>query len=888
MRLDSGYRLGPYEIVAPLGAGVQGEVYRARDTRLGRTVAVKVLPPDVAGRPEARQRFEREARAISSLNHAHICALYDVGQHEGVDFLVMEYLEGETLAKRLERGPFSIDQVLHYGAQIARALAHAHGQGVLHRDLKTRNVMLTRSGAKLLDFGLAKFWLPEPSAEAGGESVSQETLTAEGRVVGTLFYMSPEQLEGKAVDARTDIFALGAVLYEMTTGERAFQGDTAPALSAAILFGRAPSLPEKIMVEPAGAALEHLIQKCLAKHLDDRWQSSRDLAAELQWVHETSGGASAFAARQGVGRRPRSLARAWPYAAMALLAAAAVGSLFIRSAPPDRRPVHFLVSPPEASRLVGSVAVSPDGAQLAFIATAPGGTTWLWIRGIDSLAAGKLPGTEGALHPFWSPDNRFLGFFAEGKLKKIRVEGGPPQALASVFDARGGTWNREGVIVFSPNVGDRLYRIRDDGSGLAPVTSLDSSESSHQWPQFLPDGRRFIYLVWSAKVEARGIYLGSLGSPERRHLVPADWGAVYALGPRGKGYLLFLRGRTLLAQSFDASGLGLEGEPSPIADEVWYDETVPGLTSFSASGNGVLAYRTGGVRTTRLVWYDREGRSLGAVGPPGAYRDPCLSPDGKRFVVSRIDSETGTQDLWIFESTRGVTSRFTFHPANEATPLWSPDGARIVFASDRERVPDLYQKISTGVAAEEALLRSKVSKYATGWSRDKPYLVYASWDAKTKWDLWTLPMAGERQPSLYVQSEFDEFQAHLSTDGRFVAYTSNESGVYEVYVQPFPASGAKWQVSTSGGAQPRWGGDGRELFYLAADLKLMAVKVESSGGFDPGIPRALFQTEVTGLVDARNHYEVSSDGQRFLVSTVQEPASSSMGVVINWPAKLGR
>ncbi|HYM11730.1 MAG TPA: hypothetical protein VEU62_13425, partial [Bryobacterales bacterium] len=452
-----------------------------------------------------------------------------------------------------------------------------------------------------------------------------------------------------------------------------------------------------------------------------------------------------------------------------------------------------------------------------------------------------------------------------------------------------------GVIVYSPNDRDPLYRISEAGGAPAPVTSLDPSrqESSHQWPHFLPDGRHFLYQVWSARPDTRGIYVGSLDSKETKRLMAADWSVAYAQDAKGTGHLLFLRGRTLMGQTFDLSGLRLTGEPFPIGDDVWYDETIAGLTSVSASGNGILAFRSGGVRTMQLLWFDRAGKQFGSIGPPGAYRDPCLSPDEKRIVVSRLDRQTGTLDVWAFEWLRAISSRLTFHPANDGTPVWSPDGSRIVFASDRDGPPNLYQK-TLGTGNDAPLLQSSESKYPTDWSRDGRYIVYADYGPRKRWDLWILPMLGDHKPFPYLQTESDEFQARFSPDGRWIAYVSNESNPrYEVYVQAFngqgAASGEKWQVSTNGGAQPAWRRDGRELFYMAPDQKIMAVEVKSGSTFEPGAPKALFQTQVLGVTDARNHYAVTSDGQRFLVNTVVENLTSSpITVLVNWRGAAGQ
>jgi Tol biopolymer transport system component len=581
----------------------------------------------------------------------------------------------------------------------------------------------------------------------------------------------------------------------------------------------------------------------------------------------------------------------WLLSASSVLVAIILAVLYFAQTSVQVRPVRFVIPPPEGTTLSGSLAVSPDGKQLAFAATGRDGITALWVRPFGSLDAYKLPETEGAAHPFWSSDNRFVGFFAGRKLKKIRVEGGPPQILCEVFDARGGTWNRDGVIVFSPNVGSPLYRIDGNGGAPVPVTALDQErqESSHQWPQFLQDGRHFLYLVSSEQVQARGIYVGSLDSTETKHLLESDRSVAFAQGESDLGYLLFLRGRTLMGQRFDPGAPTVIGEAFPIADQLWYDGTTPGLAAFAVSEDGVVAFRSGGVRNTQLRWFDRAGNPLEAVGPPGTYRDHSLAPDEETVAVARMDPETGTHDVWLFELSRGTASRLTFYPGEENTPTWAPDGGQIVFSSNQQGQPNLYLKAANGSRSEEELLPSDVSKYPTDWSADGSHLVYAKWDPKTSWDLWLLPMTGERKPISYLQSEFDTFQAQFSPDGRWIAYTSNESGEYQVYVQPFPMRDGKRQISTSGGAQPQWRRDGRELFYLARDGTLMAVEARSGVRFEPGVPKPLFRTQVTGLTNARNHYVSSADGQRFLVNTIiEEGASSHVTVLFGSAAWLAR
>jgi serine/threonine protein kinase/Tol biopolymer transport system component len=886
MPLSPSTRLGPYEIVEPLGAGGMGEVYRARDTRLGRDVAIKVLPAHVADQPEARQRFEREARLVSSLNHPNICVLHDIGQQDGIDFLVMEYLEGETLAARLRKGPLPLAQALEYGVQITMALAEAHKRGVFHRDLKPGNIMLTKTGAKLLDFGLAKLARAEvaPGAE---QATMSEALTGQGTILGTLPYMAPEQLEGKDADARSDIFAFGAVLYEMLTGRRAFEGKTQASLMAAILEHDPPPVA-------APAALDRVLKRCLAKDPEDRWQSARDLMHELRWVQEANTAAPAET------RQNRTVS--WVLvAALAIvtLAAAAVAWRHWHEAPPEPRVTTLSLLPPEKTTF-RDFAVSPDGRQLAFVATDASGKTQLWVRPLDSLAAQPLAGTEGADQPFWSPDSRFVGFFANAKLKKINASGGPAQTLCDASASpRGGAWGRSGVIVFA-NTFSPLYQVSEAGGKPEAVTLIDASrkESSHRWPHFLPDGRHFIHSVFTSQTEARGVYLGSVDSKESRRLVAADSSAAYAgppVGSPGSGYLVFIRGQTLMAQPFDVDRLQSVGEAVPVAEPVGI---VRGSLrgQFAVSESGVLVYDSGGFGVvTELTWLDRMGKRLGVVGPPAMYSVVSLAPDGNRLVTSRVDPNTHEYDVWLFELAGGIPSRFTFEPNGEIFPIWSADGSHIVFSFTHDGSWNLYQKLSSGAGGSELLLRSSVNKVAESWSRDGRFLLYHENDSKNGPDLWILPLEGERKPVPFLRTEFQESDGKFSPDGRWIAYQSNESGRFEVYVQPFSGmaggapsgAGSKWQISTAGGTEPGWRGDGRELFYLSPDLKLTAVEIKTAGDtFQAGVPRPLFQTRAAGNAP---RYDVTSDGQRFFVVTSADVAASApLTVVTNWQAGLKR
>jgi len=731
MALVPGTRLGPYEVVAPLGAGGMGEVYRARDTRLDRTVAIKLLPPRVAHDPERRARFEREAKTISSLNHPHICTLFDVGEEQGSHYLVMELLEGESLADRLQRGPLPLDQVVKYGAQVADALDCAHKQGIVHRDLKPGNVVLTRSGAKLLDFGLARS-TAEASMLPGPEDQATEAkpLTAAGTVLGTYQYMAPEQLAGAEAGPRTDIFALGTVLYEMATGRRAFEGKSKTSLVAAILS--AQPAPISSLQADVPQALDHVVRKCLEKEPDDRWQSAHDVASELRWIAET-GSQAGGPATVTVRRRARERL-AWALAGVGVIVSLAIVAWALTLArgtrtAADPAVIRFLVFPPPGTQIAPGpaapqAAVSPDGRLLTFAASAEDGTRRLWVRPLDALEARLLPGSEGADLPFWSPDGRFIGFFADGKLKTIAAAVGPPEVLCDAPYAQGGAWSPSGIILFAAQRHGALMRVPATGGDPVPATTLDSSrqEIAHWFPQFLPDGRRFLYLVRARQESHQGLYASSLDSRETVRVLNTTVRAGYA-----GGHLLFVRAGTLLAQPFEAKELKLTGEAVPIAERMAYNP-VHGRTNFSVSASGVLVYREGGVggtTPTELVWFDRAGKRLGSVGDKLLHIELAISPDGRRLAVARRDTRGGA-DIWLHDLSRGTSSRLTTDAALHYSPLWSPDGSRIVFSSERNGRYDLYQRAASGAGEEELLVRSGDDKVATDWSGDGRFIVYES------------------------------------------------------------------------------------------------------------------------------------------------------------------
>jgi eukaryotic-like serine/threonine-protein kinase len=881
MTLTSGARLGPYEVISPLGAGGMGEVYKARDTRLDRTVAIKVLPERSAPTPDARQRFEREARTISQLSHPHICALYDVGREGETEYLVMEYLEGETLSERLAKGPLPLDQTLRYGTEIADALDKAHRQGIVHRDLKPANVMLTKSGVKLLDFGLAKA-LPPGKAEALTSLPTQANLTQEGTILGTFQYMAPEQLEGKEADARTDIFSFGAVLYEMATGKKAFTAASQASLITAIMSSDpAPISSVQPMTPPA---LDRVVKTCLAKDPEERWQSAHDVGSELKWIAE---GSQAGVPAAVVSRRKNRERLAWIIAAaLAIVAATAIIGYF-RRAPAPAEPVRFEIFPPVKgifNNVDGPVSVSPDGHKLVFGVRDETGNSFLWVRSFDSMEAHRLDGTEDGYDPFWSPDGRFIAFGsgASGKLLRIDAGGGPVQVICDMTDGRGGSWNRDNVVLLTTNGGaSPILRVPAGGGTPVPVTSLDKSrgEIGHWRPRFLPDGKHFLFLVRSSQPQNAGMAVGSLDSKEIVRLSGIDTAASWA----PPGLLLFVRERTLMAQPFDNGRLRLSGDPFPVAKDIDYTQTFA-AAAFSTSDNGILAYQSGGRAIRRLVWFDRSGKELGTLGDAGEYRgDPRISRDGRQVVAMRMDPESRVADLWTFNISRGLGSRLTFDPSIEEYPIWSPDGDSLIFGSNRDGVGDIYRKNLVAGGSEEQLLKSDHWKNPDDWSPDGRYVVYNLRDPKTRMDLWLLPLFGEKKPVPLVVAPFSQRRARFSPDGKWFAYVSNESGKDEIYVQPFPPTGPKWQISQGGGEWPRWAKGGRELSYVGPDYMLKVVEIKTSAAFEAGVPTNLFKTPNAWGSD------VTPDGQRFLVNLpAGDNPPSPTTVVLRWDAELAK
>ncbi|MBI3048532.1 MAG: serine/threonine-protein kinase [Acidobacteria bacterium] len=905
MPLDPGTRLGPYEVLAPLGAGGMGEVYRARDPRLGRDVAVKVLPSGLIADAERLRRFEQEARAAAALNHPNILAVHDIGQYQDAPYIVSELLEGDTLRERLFVAALPVRKAVEYAVQVAHGLAAAHEKGITHRDLKPENVFVTSDGqVKILDFGLAKLTQAEPALSGISALPTTPPDTLPGVVLGTIGYMSPEQVRGQQADHRSDIFAFGAILYEMLSGKRAFRRETAIETMSAILKEDPPDLP--VAERHIPPALARIVDRCLEKNPAARFKSADDLAFALEALSSPSERAEGSAAIAAIPvSRSRERLR-WGGvgvvcgAALAVLTAGAAG--YLTSPPLETGAYRSAILPSPGVSLTplltpnARFALSPDGRRLAFVGVEAGGVTRLWVQPLDAVSAQPLPGTNQASVPFWSPNSRFIGFYAGGKLKTIDAAGGPPSTLADVTGTPGATWNQEGTILFANfEPGSPLRRVSASGGEASAATTLnaDEGETRHWFPFFLPDGRHFLYLGVGSKTGGpstpNGIYVGALDSNERKLLVPGGSSVMYA-----QGYLFFLREQMLMAQPFDVDRLELTGDAVAVAQLVTTGGQSGMAGGFSVSATGVLAYQTGpagvggqGSPTTQLVWVDRTGKQIGTLGDPAQYADLQLAPDGRQAVVSFFDSARGNRDIWIFDVARGLRTRFTFDAVDEFSSAWSPDGSRLVFNSRRKASLDLYVKPSSGAGAEEELLADSFDKYPLDWSPDGRFVLYGAVVPSTGNDLWVLPLSGDRKPVPFLPTPFNEVNGQFSPDGRWIAYVSNESGRNEVYVAPFPGPGGKWQISTAGGNWPRWRHDGMEIYYLGLDNRLMAATVNGQGAaFMVGAVRPLFETRAGA---PRLSYDISPDSQRFLVNMLPEAAAPApITLVVNWPALLRR
>ncbi len=893
MPLEPGTRLGQFEVLSPIASGGMGEVYKATDTRLNRTVAIKVLLSHRADQPQLRERFQREAETIASLNHPHICTLYDIAHQDGTDYLVMEHLEGETLAERLTKGPLPLDEVLQVAMEVSDGLDKAHRKGITHRDLKPANVMLTKEGAKILDFGLAKLQqeTAEPSIRLSEMPTAPNTLTAEGTILGTLQYMAPEQVEGKVeeIDARSDIFSFGAMVYEMATGQKAFEGKTQASVMAKILEVDQPPMSSLQPVTPP--MLDRVVKKCLAKEPDKRWQSAGDLNDELKWIAEGGSEAGVQTIVATVPAVPM-WRRAMPLA-LALVVGAIITSLVIWNLRPaiSLQPVsRVVVSLPPDNKLQStndpSLAYSPDGTHLAYLSFENFGvfTRQIYLRAMDSMETRLIPNSEGGDTPFFSPDGQWLGFFTVGHLQKVAVSGGAAVTLADVANIRGASWGPDDTIVFSPEPSHVLFQVSAAGGAPQQLTTLKEGETSHRWPHFLPDGKAVLFTIgFGGSSDDSHIAALQLDTGEQKVLIRGGSYGQYV----PTGHLVYYRAGTLMAVSFDAKRLEVLGTPAPALEGVLGSPNNTGVGQFSFSNLGSLIYLPGNdqgetSRQWKMVWVDREGAEQPLPSPPHFYDYPRLSPDGQRVAVTILDDDT---DVWIYDIPRETLSRLTFE-GNNGFPTWTPDGERVTFRSNRAGGPqNLYWKLTDGSGVEERLTTSESNnQMPQSWSPDGQVLAFSELNPDTSTDIWVLPLEGERKPQSFLQSPYVEDAGMFSPDGNWLAYTSNESGRPEIYVQPYPGPGGKRLISTDGGIGPVWARNGRELFYRNG-IQMMAVDTTTQPTFSAGTPRMLFEGRYRSSSNStRAGYDITQDGQRFLMikPSEQEASPTQINVVLNW------
>jgi Tol biopolymer transport system component len=896
MPLAPGHKLGPYEIASPLGAGGMGEVYRARDTRLGRDVAIKILPKEMSADPARKQRFEREAKAISSLNHPNICTLHDVGSQDGVDYLVMECVEGETLARRLEKGPLPLEQVLKIGQEIAGALDNAHRSGVVHRDLKPGNVMLMATGAKLLDFGLAKESSSLATAATLTAAIPASPVTQQGMIVGTFQYMSPEQIEGKELDRRSDIFSMGAVLYEMLTGNKAFEGKTQLSVASAILEKEPAPISTVKPLTPAN--LDHAIRKCLAKDCDERWQTARDLASELKWIGESDADSGARGVVEKSGKFRLGLV--WAVITMVSIAVTMAVTYF-STRPTAQPPLMASVIPPpgvfvDTSGRIGPPQISPDGKRIAFIgcksesaaASMLGGKTCsIWLRVLASAEARNVSDTSGAYYPFWSPDGREIAFFGDGKLKRVAADGGPVQVICDAADARGGSWGSSGIIIISATRLSPILRVPADGGTPVAIAEVKPSlvptleVVSHRWPHFLPDGEHFLYVNApnGSCTELNELHFASIDGKKDVSLMRTCSTATFA-----NGNLLFWRDGNVVAQRFDPRTGELSGAPAAIVEHASF-EPLFSIAEFSTSAEGKLVYMAGDAPMgSQLIWYDRNGKVTGTLGENDRYKNVAISRDGSRVAADTISVKESK--IRILDS-RGTRTLMTLGNSDGAGPTWSPDGKQIYFTSTANGPQEIFVRAADGSGEEKPVLKFNKDQYGALFltvSPDGKSLAYAIIDRATGGDIYTLALGGDGKPQPFLHSAANETAPAFSPDGRWLAYESDSSGRKEAYITPYPAGGAQYQVSTSGGERPAWRHDGKEIYYREG-LTIMAVEVNTKASpVEFSSPKALFEL-ASGNLNGR-YYDVAPDG-RFLANTAPlTPRAQSFSLLINWPERL--
>jgi Tol biopolymer transport system component len=886
MGLPTGTKLGPYEVIAPLGAGGMGEVYRARDTRLNREVAIKVLPAVFASDADRLKRFEQEASATSALNHPNILTIYDIGRHEGAPYIVAELLEGEELVEILVSGALPARKAIDYARQIVSGLDAAHEKGIVHRDLKPANLFITNDGrVKILDFGLAKLKPSTLAAVADSEGPTMMPATNPGVVLGTVGYMSPEQVRGQTADHRSDIFSFGVVLFEMLTGRKAFSGDSAVELMNAILKDDVPELNDNdARISPA---LEKIMRRCLEKKPEHRFHSAHDLGFALEAVStatSSSGSGLPAATKLKSQRFAWSDRSAWIVTGILALTLLAMGFMYFNRPALEARSIRLAFVPPQNLAFndgqPDNVIISPDGQKMAFSAVSPDGKWQLWVRRMDSPDAQLLSGTDDPLEPFWSPDSRSIAFGSQGKLKRVDLTGGSPQILCDAARMTGGSWSNKGIIVFGSDYGSALFQVPETGGEPKPATVMDREQANfgHSAPYFLPDGKHFLFRI--NITNPRGVWVGSLDSPEIKQVLNDNTNAAYA-----SGFLLFLRNEVLMAQPFDLGSLQLKGEAAPVVTGGTSDSR--GARRFSISENGVLVWQGNWQREYQLVWFDRGGKQVGVVGAPmkvSTGQEPHLSPDGKRLVIKRDNN------IWVIDLARETGIRLT--SVFSQLPLWSPDGSHVAFQSSIEGTTHrgIAQKAANGVGETELLWDGV--KFPQSWSPDGRFILFMQRGVKTRLDIWALELSGEKKEHVILNSAFDEREPQISPDGRWLAYCSDESGNYEIYVQPFTAEGKvggdKKRVSTTGGTEPLWRRDGKELFFVADGGKMMSVAVANNGGqLEFAAPKFLFQTHMHNRYSILHEYDVSPDGQRFLIGTlIGESKAPPPTVILNWTADL--